>query len=520
MARPTTTTTNPALGSLLALLLGLVLVMAVLWSLQVSATGNHAREGWTSLRSGHYTGAVRSFENALNAALDVPGPGYNPTLTRLGLSYSYLAKRDYARAAAVLPKSGDVDPWSDLQRGLVAAAAGDEQGARAIWTDLAAQQDLPPAVTRSALWHLAQSEWPHVGTALTTLAAIPAAHDPYVISANLLLAQFYAPTHGTIARDYIARARSMLPLDNLLLASPNLRLDPALDDGLTETVINSRLAQIERDMADAADLRSRSVSAATIDAAWGRSYIQQEEWELARQYLERSVVAQLDLADARAYLGLAKQRLGDIEGAEHELRVAIQIDPQRGLAHHLLARMLIEEGRNDEAFPHLEAALHAGFNNIVVHLDIAAWYEQRGSYLLAESEYTQAEALQNTFNTAPQINTSLNLANFYLGRFFATGGCELSREAARRAVARNPGSGEYDALGWSQHLCGNPEPALEALHQAVRLDPTSPRAHYHLGVLLKSTGQRQTARRELELAQDFDPNGIWAERALTALVQP
>jgi hypothetical protein len=57
------------------------------------------------------------------------------------------------------------------------------------------------------------------------------------------------------------------------------------------------------------------------------------------------------------------------------------------------------------------------------------------------------------------------------------------------------------------------------LARAAAADPQLPSAQYHYGLVLKGSGD-PAARAALESAQDLDPGGLWARRALSALASP
>jgi Flp pilus assembly protein TadD len=51
----------------------------------------------------------------------------------------------------------------------------------------------------------------------------------------------------------------------------------------------------------------------------------------------------------------------------------------------------------------------------------------------------------------------------------------------------------------------NVDGAIERLQAAVKLDPGSAQAHYHLARALQRKGQREAARAEYEKAKQLDP---------------
>ncbi len=82
-----------------------------------------------------------------------------------------------------------------------------------------------------------------------------------------------------------------------------------------------------------------------------------DAWSLAKDSALRAVEADPDLAEARASLGFVKLHYDrDWEGAERELRTAIQLKPGAQVAHRWYAFSLSAMGRHQEAFAEMERA--------------------------------------------------------------------------------------------------------------------------------------------------------------------
>jgi hypothetical protein len=110
------------------------LIGAVAWSVQATRSGQAWRVGAQLLQAGHYSAAVTALEDAINLAPPGGGPGYDSALAHLSLSYAYLARRDFTRAAAVLPDARTAPALAallDLQRARIALARGDSAAAQA-----------------------------------------------------------------------------------------------------------------------------------------------------------------------------------------------------------------------------------------------------------------------------------------------------------------------------------------------------------------------------------------------------
>jgi tetratricopeptide (TPR) repeat protein len=524
---------NLAWATRLLLLAGLI--GAVAWSWQATRSGQAWRAGAQLLQAGHYDAAVTALEDAINLAPLGGGPGYDSAQAHLSLSYAYLARRDFTRAEAVLPDTRITPALAaliDLQRARIAAARGDTAAAQAILVPATASGGAmaTDAVRRALLWRLGETRWaagaPDAAPVYETLARRPApAHDPYTLGAWVRLATLAAPTDPAAARQALAAARAALPADPALAVTPDLHLDDLrVTEGLPAAVISDTIPRLEADLPGAAQVANAPPAAQAL--YWGHALLSLEAWPQAAGLLRQAVAADPTLADAHAYLGLAQERQGDAAGAEARYREALRLAPDRDLARQLLARLLITQHRWAEAAPLLDALLARDPGNVVAHLDRATWAQGQGLDDVAEAEYKAAEqqqiaheALGTATPDAEALDTSLLLAQFYFVAGPVHHDCSLARDAAQRAVNRRPTAAALDALGWAQHLCGDDRSAAATLARAVAADPHLAAAQYHYGLILKGFGD-PAARAALEAAQDLDPGGLWARRALSELASP
>jgi tetratricopeptide (TPR) repeat protein len=514
------------------------LIGAVAWSVQATRSGQAWRAGAQLLQAGHYSAAVTTLEDAINLAPPRGGPGYSSAQAHLSLSYAYLARRDFARAAAVLPDASTTPALAaliDLQRARIAVAQDDSAAAQRILASASLSgagtgAGASDAVRRATLWRLGEIRWaagaPDAAAVYATLAALPAPpHDPYNLGAQVRLATLTAPTDPAAARQALAAARAALPADPALAVTPDLHLDDLhVTEGLPPAVISDTIPRLEADLQGAAQVADASPAAQAL--YWGHALLSLEAWPQAATLLRQAVAADPAPADAYAYLGLAQERQGDPKAAEAAYREALRRAPDRDLARHLLARLLIAQHRWAEAAPLLDALLARDPGNVVAHLDRAAWAQGQGLDDVAEAEYKAAEQQQIAHvalgTAAPDeqvLDTSLLLAQFYFVAGPVHHDCALARDAAQRAVNRRPSAATLDALGWAQHLCGDDSTAQATLARAVATDPQLPSAQYHYGLVLKGFGD-PAARAALEAAQDLDPGGLWARRALSTLASP
>jgi tetratricopeptide (TPR) repeat protein len=515
----------PHSSFLIALLrLGLVaaLVGAIGWSALAGRAQQQARQGIRLLQTEQYNAA----QAALQAGLNIGPLGSLDGPARLYLSYAYLARRSLANAGAVLePPLTSADPtlaaraW--VQQGRIAAWGGQTTAAVAAWREALR---LAPAAgaeagraRRAAQWHLAEIAWQTgQGDAAAQFAALAAApappHDPYGTSAALRLAQIRSSTAPQPDQAALTAARATGSPDATQGDAPYLHL-PGLAEGLPPETWAEQRAVLDT---TAADLSGQpALAPASAAAVWGRMWVQAGEWRVAARTLRAATTADPTLADAYAYLGLAEQRLGDPAQAALALGTAVHLAPDRPLGHHLLARFYLAQGAVPAAQAELDWLQVNGGNALVTMLDQGALDQLQGNYDAAEAAYLAAEGLapaqDPTGDPAATLNPALLLAQFYQG--YAFWACERGRPAADRALAQHAGPDEYDAVGWTAHLCHDEAAARAPLEQATRLAPRDPRLWYHLGAVYRALGQPDRARAAFLRASDYDPGGPWERRA-------
>jgi len=97
---------------------------------------------------------------------------------------------------------------------------------------------------------------------------------------------------------------------------------------------------------------------------------------------------------------------------------------------------------------------------------------------------------------------------------------DLARNSAERAVELDPSlSDAWHVLGEIRWNFWDWTGAEESYRRAIQLNPNNVDAHYHLGMLLDSTGRLDDGWREAQIAQQLDPNQDRIEFALYVRAQ-
>ena len=173
------------------------------------------------------------------------------------------------------------------------------------------------------------------------------------------------------------------------------------------------------------------------------------------------------VGDALLFRGLAKQRLGQTEGAQADLIAAVNHNPNDPRPRDAIARLALQLGAEDVAREQFEAALNAAPSYVPARLGLALLHERAGRAQQAAEDYRTALA------TAPRWRP----ARVRLGATLAASG------AAQQAVeVLGPEAGSDDVLGRA--------------------------AGFHLGVALLAAGDERGALERWEAigGEDLKPH--------------
>jgi tetratricopeptide (TPR) repeat protein len=239
--------------------------------------------------------------------------------------------------------------------------------------------------------------------------------------------------------------------------------------------------------------------------------------------------------DVRALAGLAEvysSRL-QFDRSMALLSKQLQQSPNVSEIHYLLATTAIRAGRYDVAIDQLQRVLSSDSDNLAAQLRLGDVYRLNGEPDKAISAYKRAEQmapndLQPTFSLALTLDSagrfdeakaryarviSVEPKNAWalnkLALLLAENGGNLDEALglAQRA-AREPGFDPNisDTVGWIYLKKKMYDSAAQVFNQLVAKYPNNPAFRYHLGALLLEKGDREHARKELNLALTKGPN--------------
>ena len=129
-------------------------------------------------------------------------------------------------------------------------------------------------------------------------------------------------------------------------------------------------------------------------------------------------------------------------------------------------------------------------------------YAKVGDKDKAETQYELVRSMDKLLR-ANGVNTDLEISLFYADHDMDL---EASREKARAAYKARPSIHAADALAWTLYKTGNSREAQKYSEEALKLGTRDPLKLFHAGMISKSLGQKEEARKYLGQAIDLNPH--------------
>lgn len=206
---------------------------------------------------------------------------------------------------------------------------------------------------------------------------------------------------------------------------------------------------------------------ASIHFNLGNYYWDQDNLDGANRYWQQALELDPQYEEVWLNKGIAEKNAGKLSEAELSYRQALEINPQYGTAHYNLAMLLEDQNKIDEAVHHFQLASKTLFG------------KRNASQLQALACYHAARLLHH------QENPQQALA--YIKR-----GLVLSQHHAPSFVL-------YGML-----MSDSPIIAKQAFLTAIELSPNYAAAHFNLGVLEWTQGNRTQAEQHWTIAVTLD----------------
>ncbi len=194
----------------------------------------------------------------------------------------------------------------------------------------------------------------------------------------------------------------------------------------------------------------------------------------------------------------ARRQVGYWTDSETLFQRAVTVTQENAVAHHNLARSLVDKGRVEEGVGHFHEALRIDPGDPMAHFNL-------GNALVRLDCLNEAAA---EYATTLRLNPAYRKARFGLGLVLARqGDLEGAAAAFRDVVRRDPdfAAGHYQ-LGLVLAQGGDVAGAAVELSETVRLEPGDALAHHNLGAVLEALGDDEPAAFHFREARRLRPD--------------
>jgi len=232
-------------------------------------------------------------------------------------------------------------------------------------------------------------------------------------------------------------------------------------------------------------------------------YSKTQEYDKAHARVDQALAAYPNNASLHYLKAQVYGFQHNAQNAEAELNKALEIDSNYLPAYSALGSLYVNSRQEDRAIAEYRKIIAIRPENAMPYTLIGMLEDQRKNYDAAEENYRKA--LEKDPNSVIAAN---NLAWLYAAT--GKGNLDEAVRLAQNVVQKNPNiAGFIDTLGWVYYKKNLHAAAVEQLRKAVSLNEADARAanvppsasyHYHLGMALKGTGNKEESRRELETA--------------------
>ena len=243
----------------------------------------------------------------------------------------------------------------------------------------------------------------------------------------------------------------------------------------------------------------------------GRALGAEGNWDLAAEAFRTALAERADYGEAWAWLGEAKQRLG--QDGSLEIERALAFNPNSAMIQSLSGVYLQRQKQPVKALAAFLKSASLEPEEPGWQMALGAAYEQTGDLVAALEHY------QRAVNLSPnQAAVWRALADFSLRYNVDPAGTGLP--AARRLVELANDDWQSDDIAGQILLENGNTIGAEALFKkALELDPTQAAPSLHLGQLYLQNNDRAAAFSYLVQAKTFDPDGPYGWQAKRLLEQ-
>ena len=230
------------------------------------------------------------------------------------------------------------------------------------------------------------------------------------------------------------------------------------------------------------------------------AYRAQGKDEEAYAYLTQHVAQYPEHAHALEQLGTLESIRGNTDKAIEHYKAALAVAPGRVSTTVLLAQVLVNAKRPEEAVALNQQAAETAPKNVQLKFLTAGVYEGMGDYAAAKEYYEAALAIDPKSTLAAN-----NLAMLLVDRMPSEENNQRALELAL-PFAESKEAVLLDTLGWVYYRMGDYGKALPYLERAVGMQGSAYIYQLHLGMAAYRAGDTGKARSAMEAALEGNPD--------------
>ena len=201
-----------------------------------------------------------------------------------------------------------------------------------------------------------------------------------------------------------------------------------------------------------------------------------------------------------AQLGKLYLDSGRIEAARTMFRLSSSFQPDFYLSRAGLAQVAFARGHRSKAIKRME-----GLARDYPLPQYATWlgelYESAGNHRAASRQFALVRAMNRLYEAngvTPDVEVTLFLADH--------GSPARALSLAKHQYGSRSSVGVADAYAWALHAAGRDRRAWRLSHQALRLGTRDALFHFHAGMIARSLGRLDDARRHIGMALRINPH--------------
>ncbi|MEM7627030.1 MAG: tetratricopeptide repeat protein [Planctomycetota bacterium] len=226
----------------------------------------------------------------------------------------------------------------------------------------------------------------------------------------------------------------------------------------------------------------------SVDAVLGIGSVQhaREQYVPARDTYTRAVAMDGNRFDARYYLGLMQQVLGETGEAIIQYRKALELNPDDPNSHRDLATAYLQVGRPDLSLPHAEAAVRLDGTSQPAWCNLAATYSILGRYEDALRCYRTATEIDDL---DPPVLLGLGDTHLKLKNF------QRAVNTLSELVRRFPSAVAHERLGYALFRIYDFDTSSQHFRTSLAYNPDETAALNGLGACLLTEYMQQENKR-------------------------